>query len=249
MQLKILSLGDECSVSAQRYLAKMAKCDDVSVIAGNLTLADNSLETHFSAIRDEDTVFRFEYNDKGSVRTTVFENFSFSKAMDWFDWDYISLQQSIILSGETNTYFPFICNITDTVKKINPQVKIIINEPWAFETDCILSDFRKYNNNTYTMTQNIREATIEASARAGIKIVFPVGEAWSHVRKNGICRLTGDDGCHASRCGEFLAGAVWYEILTGNDVSRNKYRLPFVSTEITAELKKIAHTIAEKYKL
>lgn len=249
MHLKILSLGDECSVSAQRYLAKMAKCDDISVIAGNLTLDNNSLEAHFSAIRDNNADFRFEYNDEGSVRTTVFENFCFSKAMDWFDWDYVSVQQSILLSGDADSYFPFICSITDTVRQLNPRTGIIINEPWAFESDCIISEFQKYNNNTRTMAQKIREATIEAASRANIRIVLPVGEAWSEVRNADFCRLTGDDGCHASRCGEFLAGAVWYEILTGNDISKNKYRLPFVSAEITADLKKIAHAIAEKYKL
>ncbi len=249
MQLKILSLGDHCSASALSYLAKLAKSDDISIIAGNITLDNNSLESHSSAISNDTPSYRFEFNENGSVRTTVFENFSFSRATDWFDWDYVSVQQTQSLAGDTESYYPYINTITDAIKQYCPRAGIIINEPWAYETDCTNEDFQKYNNDTDLMTRKIRETIIDVASRTGIKIVLPLGEAWSNARSRDFCRLTGDDGYHASRCGEFLSGAVCYEILTGNNIAKNKYRLPFVNTDITAELKNTAHEIAEKYRL
>lgn len=249
MQLKILSLGDHCSVSAQSYLAKLAKSDDISIIAGNITLENNSLESHCAAISNDTPSYRFEFNENGSVRTTVFENFCFSKAIDWFDWDYICIQQTQALAGNTESYFPYINTIIDAIKQSVPDAGIIILEPWAYEDDCINEEFQKYDNNAVIMTQKIRESIISAATNTEIKIVFPLGEAWSNARTRNFCRLTGDDGYHASRCGEFLSGAVCYEILTGNNIAKNKYRLPFIHADITAELKNTAHEIAEKYRL
>lgn len=249
MHLKILSLGDEYASSAGRYLAKIAKCDDVDIVSGNLILADSSLADHVAAIESDNGIYRFEFNDEGSIRTNVYDDFIFSKALDWFDWDYITVQQGTPLAGVADSYFPHISTVAGSIRQHCPGADIVINEPWAFETDCTSAHFASYNNNTVLMAQKIRESVIEAAQRAGIKIVLPVGEVWSDARKADFCRLTSDDGCHASRCGEFLASAVWYEILTGNDVSKNKYRLPFVSAEITARLKEVAHDTAVRYKL
>lgn len=249
MQLKILSLGDHCSVSAQSYLAKLAKSDDISIIAGNITLENNSLESHCAAISNDTPSYRFEFNENGSVRTTVFENFRFGKAIDWFDWDYITIQQTQSLACDRESYFPYIRTVTDSVKQLCPRAGIIIIEPWAYEPYCMNEDFQKYNNDTAMMTRQMRETIIDVASETGIKIVLPLGEAWNIARNRNFCSLTADDGFHSSRCGEFLSGAVCYEILTGNNIAKNKYRLPFVNTDITAKLKNTAHEIAEKYRL
>lgn len=249
MQLKILFMGDHCSVSTQSYLVKLAKSDDFSIIAGNITLEDNSLEAHASAISSDSPSYRFEFNEYGSVRTTVCENFTFSKAADWFDWDYIAIQQAQPLAEDKESYFPHINIIIDKIKSLSPRTEIIITEPWAYEQDCMSEDFGKYSRDTDEMTRKIREAMIDVTSQSGIKIVLPLGEAWDKERKKSICRLTSDDGLHASRCGDFLSSAVCYEILTGNNIAKNNYRLPFVNADIAAEIKNTAHEIAEKYRL
>lgn len=47
--------------------------------------------------------------------------------------------------------------------------------------------------------------------------------------------------------GDFVCGAVWYEVLTGNNISENSYRLPFVNSENVEKLKLVVHEVAEKY--
>ncbi len=249
MQLKILSLGDEYTVSAGRYLAKTAKSDDVKIVAGFMTLSEPSLESHLKMISEDSPVYHFEYNSEGSVRLNETENVSASEIFDWFDWDYIIIQQSICKAGIYGSYEPFITEIAGIIRQKCPRAEIILNEPWAFENDSADSVFELFDNDTQTMADKIRTACINAAAAGSIKIVFPTGEAWRNARKEHFCRLTSDDGCHASRCGEFLASALWYEILTGNDIRKNSYRLPFVESHITAKLKDIAHETAEKYSL
>lgn len=249
MQLKILSLGDEFTVSAGRYLAKTAKSDDVTIVSGCMMLSDSSLENHLKMITDDIPVYRFEYNGEGSVRLNEMDDVSASKIFDWFDWDYIIIQQSMDKAGVSESYNPYIREIADLIRQKCPRSEIIINEPWAFEDDSAEPVFELFDNNTQTMAEKIRTACINASVAGNIKIVFPTGEAWNNARKENFCRLTSEDGCHASRCGEFLSSALWYEILTGNDIRKNSYRLPFVESNITTMLKDIAHETAEKYSL
>ena len=87
MQLKILSLGDEFTVSAGRYLAKTAKSDDVTIVSGCMMLSDSSLENHLKMITEDIPVYRFEYNGEGSVRLNEMDDVSATKIFDWFDWD------------------------------------------------------------------------------------------------------------------------------------------------------------------
>lgn len=249
MQLKILSLGDEYAVSAGRYLAKTAKSDDVKIVAGFMTLSDSSLENHLKMIALDIPVYHFECNSEGSVRLNEMNDVSASKILDWFDWDYITIQQSMDKAGIPESYEPFISEITEIIRQKCPRAEIVINETWAFENDSSEPLFELFDNNTQTMADKIRTACINAAAAGNIRIVFPTGEAWSKARKESFCRLTSEDGCHASRCGEFLASALWYEILTGNDIRKNSYRLPFVESHITTRLKDIAHETAEKYSL
>lgn len=249
MMLRILSLGDEYALSSGRYLAKTAKSDDVKIVTGFMTLENASLENHMKMMEEDAPVYRFEYNEEGSVRTNETEKVPASEIFDWYEWDYVTVQQSSGMAGDAESYVPFIREIADMIRQKCPRAEIVINEPWAYEKNCWEHLFEKYGNNTQTMAESIRTACINAADVADIKIVFPVGEAWSDARKENFCSLTGDDGCHASRCGEFLAAALWYEILTGNDIRKNTYRLPFVESDITAKLKEIAHNTAEKYSL
>ena len=249
MQLKILSLGDEYLLSARRYLAKTAKSDDVKIVSGCMTLEDASLENHLRMISADIPAYRFEYNAEGSVRTNEILSVCASEIFNWTDWDFVIIQQSIEQAGNAESYIPFIREIADVIRQNCPHARLVINEPWAFETDCKNAYFEIYNNNQQTMAESIRTACINAVSDGNIKIVFPVGEAWSNARNENFCRLTADDGCHASRCGEFLASVLWYEMLTGNDVRKNNYRLPFVESHVASKLKDIAHETAEKYSL
>lgn len=57
-----------------------------------------------------------------------------------------------------------------------------------------------------------------------------------------------DTTCHlTSNVGRLLAGFVWYEMLTGNDVRNNPYKNKKLTDEQNANLKEAAHYACTNY--
>lgn len=68
---------------------------------------------------------------------------------------------------------------------------------------------------------------------------------WDNVTTTGIYR---DTTCHlTSYVGRVLAGFVWYEMLTGNDVRENPYTNKLLTDEQIANLKEAAHYACTNY--
>lgn len=249
MQIKVLSLGDEYSASAQRYLAKIAKCDEVEIVLGNLMMPDATLEKHCAAVRDDLPAYRFVYTPEGSVRLNTIEACAPSKAFEWIDWDYITLQQGVSLSGDASSFCPYAGELVFLLRQHCPDALPVLNETWAFEQDCREEAFAFYHSDSDIMANMIHNACLNAAEKADIHIMFPLVEAFRTAKRNLNDASLTSDGCHGNRLGDFLAGAVWYEILTGNDMSKNAYRLPFVPTEQVEILKRTAHEVASQYSL
>lgn len=249
MQIKVLSLGDAYSAGAQRYLAKIAKCDGVEITLGNLMMPDATLEKHCAAVRDDLPAYRFDYTPEGSVRLNTIESCLPSRAFAWLDWDYITMQQSAELAGDAASFLPYAGELAFLMKQRCPDALPVLNETWAFEPDCREEAFARYHRDPDIMANMIHNACLNAAENADIHIVFPLVEAFRAAKSNLPDTPLTVDGCHGNRLGDFLAGAVWYEILTGNDMSKNAYRLPFVPTEQVDLLKKTAHEVASQYSL
>lgn len=247
--MKILLLGDEYSAGAMHYVPKIAKSDSCEITAGSLVLDDCSLKNHFEAIKDDLPVYKFEFNAKSSARLDTYENCSASRVFEWFEWDYIVLQQKTELSGLSDTFFPYLTDIAALVREACPSASLLLYENWAFSDRCGDESFEKYNRSTAVMADMIRNAYIGAAQETGINIILPVGEAWSEARRMYPSLELTSDGRFGSRLGEYLASAVWYELLTGNSMLKNTYRLPFVQHDKTQLLREVAHLTAEKYSI
>lgn len=249
MQIKILSLGDRYSAGAQRYIAKIAKYNNEEIIAGNLMLPDATLEKHQRALSLDLPEYRFEFNEEGSVRLNVIENCKPSKALNWQDWDYITVQQGAELAGLPDSYFPYLSDILKILKEVCPGSQPILHETWAFSARCRKPEFLAYGGSAEKMAEAVCAAVKAAAQKTGISIVLPVGEAWRYMRRTYPDFELTTDGCHGNRQGDFLSSAVWYEMITGNDISKNHYRLPFVEGSAVESLKNAAHRAANQYRL
>ena len=237
MQIRILAIGDICAVSAQRCLAKIAKCDGVEITCGVITMPEADLIDHSDALLGDLPVYRFDYCADGSVRLNSEENCSFSYVLSAYDWDYIAINRRIENAGLIEGYFPYINNIADFINEKYPRARLVINEPWAF------------SENSGETARMIRECCIAVAENTRINIVFPVGEVWETVRQTYPDIELSGDGIRSGRLGDFLSGAVWYEVLTGNNVAKNSYRVPFVNGADVEKLKVVVHEVTEKYTL
>lgn len=237
MVIKILSIGDICAVSAQRCLAKIAKCDGVEITCGVMSLPDADLATHADAIVSDFPVYTFDYCADGSIRLNSEENCSFSYVMSMYDWDYITINQRIDIADKEDTYFPYINEISDFINEKSPNAKLVINEPWALYSKHI------------DMSARIREICISVAENTNINIVFPVGEVWEKIRLLYPELELSTDDIKSSRLGDFVSGAVWYEVLTGYSIVKNNYRVPFANSKSVEKLRTVVHEVTEKYML
>lgn len=211
---------------------------------------DNAdLEKHADALKNDERVYTLNYCADGSVRINTEENCSFTDVISMFSWDYITINQSIAKAGIKDSYFPYIKEICDIFAEKCPRANIVLIEPWAFSEKCSAEAFEFYNNDTDRMAEMIRSCCIAVAENTPLNIVFPVGEVWSLVRNQYPELELTADGMRSNRMGDFVCGALWYELLTGNSIEKNSYRLPFVSSENAKKLRKPVHQVSEKYSL
>lgn len=240
--MKILSIGNGLSRCAHRYLPKIAKCDGVSMILANLYAEHCSLGDYAREMNSDKGSYIFEYYDEGYVKLTEIENFTLDRALEWEDWDVITLQQSAALSGRADSYFPYVNELCMYIRKKCPSAKLLLHETWAYDSLYEGGEFGYYDRDSVKMQSMIKNAYSSAAKECSADGIIPAGEAFSIEREKYGEALTGD-GIHGNRAGDFIAGAVWYCALTGSDIRKNTYRLPFVDKELTVRLKNTAYEV------
>ena len=242
--MKILSIGNGLSRCAHRYLPKIAKCSGISMILANLYAEHCSLADYADGMNSDKGTYIFEYYDEGYVKLNEIENFTLDRALGWEDWDVITLQQSAALSGRADTYAPYDNELCKHIREKCPGAKIFLHETWAYDSLYTGDEFDFYNRDCNKMQSQIRNAYEKSAKECSADGIIPAGEAFAVEREKYNEPRTGD-GIHGNRAGDFIAGAVWYCILTGNDIRKNTYRLPFVDKELTVRLKNTAYEVCE----
>ena len=242
--MKILSIGNGLSRCAHRYLPKIAKCDGVSMILANLYAEHCSLEDYTRDMDSDNGAYIFEYYDEGYVKLNELENFTLDRALGWEDWDIITIQQSASLSGRAETYAPYDTKLCAHIREKCPGAKIFLHETWAYDSLYAGDEFDFYNRDSHKMQSAVRAAYESSASSCSAEGIIPAGDAFEIEREKYGTELTGD-GVHGNRAGDFIAGAVWYCMLTGNDIRKNTYRLPFVDKELTVRLKNTAYDACE----
>ena len=221
--MKILSVGNSFSVDSQRYVIDIFKADGIQIQLGNLYIGGCSLEQHCANIQSGEPVYAY-FKDNIQIGSA-----SILTGLRDENWDIVTLQQASHLSGMPETYYPYIETLAAYVRQNCPQAKIYINETWAYEYDSTHHAFINYNSDRFEMHERLSKAYAQARERINAGFI-PVGEAVSIARGNDeFCPEKGGlpltrDGFHLSYVlGRYLAGAVWYETLTGKSILENSF--------------------------
>ena len=77
--------------------------------------------------------------------------------------------------------------------------------------------------------------------------VLPVSEACEAAEAAGVV-IVDADGSFRGREYGFITAGVWYEALSGNALTANSYRLPFVAGELTVLMKNAVHNTVDGIK-
>jgi hypothetical protein len=79
--------------------------------------------------------------------------------------------------------------------------------------------------------------------------LIPCGDAIQRARESKLGDTLCRDGYHLNYIyGRYTASCVWYEILTGKDVRRNRYRNPQMTPQQRRLTQKSAHQAVKKAK-
>ena len=227
--IKILAIGNSFSQDATTYLYDIAKADNVELKVVNLYIGGCSLETHWTNIETDSALYDYELNGHSTDRKV-----SIKEALLEEDWDYVTLQQVSNDSGHLVSFYPYITDISDYVKKFVPQTEQLLHQTWAYEIDTDHSAFINYDNNQVVMYHSLTDTYQKVAEDLSLNIV-PCGKVIQSLRTypifdygNGglsLCR----DGFHMSLVyGRYAVAATWYEFILKQNILSNSFVPPVI---------------------
>ena len=209
--MKLLSIGNSFSVDAQRWVHTLAEQNDIDLQTGNLYIGGCSLHRHWDNI--EANAADYVYYVNGETEGCPM---SIAAALAMDTWDVITLQQASHVSGEPQSYIPYLTDIAATVRAAQPQAKLYFHQTWAYEVDSEHPCFKTYNNDQAEMYRRLQDASLMATKLIDAELL-PVGTVIQTLRRelpefdypNGGMSLN-RDGFHLSAdYGRFAAAATW----------------------------------------
>lgn len=210
--MKILSIGNSFSQDSTALLQLLTD----KITARNLYIGGCSLDMHAANI--ENNAAKYELQENGEKMQNALVGVKEALISD--KWDYITVQQVSGRSGVYESFYPYLGELLDYVRKYS-DAEIVLHETWSYEIGSGHPDFAIYNSDREQMAQEIKETYEKVSARENLRIIR-VGEAVQNLRakpsfdyKNGGLSLT-RDGFHLSLSyGRLLAASVWCKFFTG----------------------------------
>ena len=244
--MNVLSIGNSFSTDAHRYLPELAKAANKELLLCNLFIGGCSLEQHWNNWREEKTDYDYEVYLPFETEMSRPDGVALHEAVEDEEWDVITLQQCSHLSGIKESYSPYLSELAEYCRMVQPKAKIMLHQTWAYENGCAHQGFAAYNRNQDEMYKALTEAYAEMAYEADIDIIIPSGRAWQTARQTAIGDRLTRDGYHGNELGSFLAGACFYEKIFGESVMENPYIIEGLDPNITGTLKFCAHIACEE---
>ena len=225
--IKLLSIGNSFSQDATAYLYDMARCGNIDIKVVNLYIGGCSLYTHWENVKNDTQNYQYEINGRITDRMV-----SIKEALLEDDWDFFTMQQASQDSGLEETYFPYIEQLSDCIKKYSAGAKQLIHQTWAYEIDSTHDGFIRYDNNQMTMYKTLSSAYKKVAQTLGLELI-PCGDVIQTLRgleelnyaKGGqsLCR----DGFHMHLIyGRYAVAATWYQSVLKGNIIENHYVPP-----------------------
>ena len=242
--IRILAIGNSFSQDAiENYLHQLADSSGKKTIIANMYIGGCSLETHYNNANNNLAAYSYRKIGVDGEKVTQ-EKVTLETALKDEKWDYVSLQQASPLSGQYDTYTPYLSYLINYVKSLTPaDVKLVWHQTWAYAANCSLSGFANYNKDQMTMYKAIVEAARKAVNDYGFDILVPVGTAVQNARTTFIGDRMNRDGQHLNvYYGRYTAACTWLEAVLGV----NPVGCTFVAPNVNSNLKLAAQTAAHK---
>ena len=224
LAIRVLCVGNSFSWDAtEQELVPLCAEQGVEVEVHNLYYGGCSLQQHAQFLLADTGMYSHRVCTNANPRV-IKDTVSLRQALKDGKYDYISLQQASHDSGIRSTYEPWLTLLIDTIRAYQPDAQICWMQTWAYSRDATHPAFPRYHNNQQEMYDSIIACQQIAVERHRL-LMIPCGTAVQLARQTKLGDTLCRDGYHLNYTyGRYTAAAVWYEILTGKDVRRNKYK-------------------------
>ena len=205
-KIRILFIGNSFSDDTTQYMPEIiANLGYENVEIGNMFIGGCTIDTHYSNVVNNYNAYDFRFhNGKYWNRAVTGSKQSIKYAVEYKDWDIISLQQASGSSGMPATYANLDALAEEVLKlTTNPRVKIVFNMTWAYRYDCQHAEFPKYGSNQMQMYNAIVN-TVQTKVKY---TAMPCGTAIQNARTSFIGdNLNLADGYHLEEyIGRYIA--------------------------------------------
>lgn len=240
--LRILAIGNSFSQdSVEQYLWELFDAAGIPVVIGNMYIGGCTLERHFRNTVTGKADYAYRKIVDG-VKTNK-ENTPLKEALSDEPWDYVSFQQASGVSGEYETFEPYLQALIAYVRRRVPATaQFMWHQTWAYAADATHKEFPRYDRDQMKMYKAIVKASKLVMKNHNLPIIIPSGSAIQNARASSMGDVFNRDGYHLELThGRYTAACTWFETISGESVVGNPYH-PDTITKQTAEIcQKAAH--------
>ena len=244
--IRVLCIGNSFSWDAvEQELVPLCDAKGVQVEVHNLYYGGCSLQQHAEFLAKDTAAYshRVCTNTEGRVEK---DTISLKQALRDGKYDFISLQQASHDSGVRSSYEPWLTTLIDTVRAYQPEAKLCWMQTWAYSKDAKHPAYPRYQSDQQVMWDSI-QACIKSQITNHKLQIIPCGSAIQNARHTKLGDTLCRDGYHLNYAyGRYTAACVWYEVLTGKDVRKNRYKNPQMTSCQKRLTQRAAHQANKK---
>ena len=244
--MNVLSIGNSFSTNAHKFLPYLAKAAGKELLLCNLFIGGCSLEQHWTNWREENADYDYEVYLPFETEMSRPDGVALHEAVEDEEWDIITVQQCSALSGVKESYMPYLSELTEYCRMVQPKAEIMFHQTWAYQNGSEHPAFATYNHSQAEMYRALTQCAVDAADEADIEQIIPSGRAWETARQTVIGDNLTVDGHHGNDLGCFLASACFYEKIFKESILDNPFVLPGYNEEVTKILKICAHLAVEE---
>ena len=245
--LRILAIGNSFSQdSVEQYLWELFDAAGIPVIIGNMYIGGCTLERHFNnSVTDKPD---YAYRKIVGGEKTNRDNTPLKDALADEPWDYVSFQQASGVSGEYETYEPYLRALRAYVRRRVPATaKFMWHQTWAYSADADHNEFPRYGRDQMRMYKAIVAASKAVMKNHKFPIIIPSGTAIQNARASSMGDVFNRDGYHLELTyGRYTASCTWFEAISSKSVVGNPYHPSSISGQTAAICQKAAHAACRK---
>ena len=244
MNMKILSIGNSFSEDAQAYLHALAEQRGIDLVCENLAIGGCSLQTHWENVTHDHARYLYGVNGGAWAEQPV----TVKEIIEKGHYDAITLQQVSGLSGQYETYQPYLNDLAAYVREARPAADLYFHRTWAYEIDSAHGDFARYDCDQKKMYRAICRASDSACLVTGATIIH-AGTVIQTLRETvpafdyasggeSLCR----DGFHMSETyGRYAVALCWLATFSGKYVQP----MPFMGLDesLIAEICRVVNAV------